>query len=221
MNALKFMKIDYRITKTQNKLFLLFVAVAIFAAVKSEKPLWAIGYLCFGSILLSTTPFTIQTSSNSGFINLLPASTLSRVMGRFLFSTSMALVGLVFGELVVVICYVINQTGIDYIIPFSMIVFAISVMVIAVQNLILYYAGNIKSQQIMAILRMIPGFLFFFGGSYLLDYINKNSEKSLVWIKYLQNHLSIASGLAVVISIFIVVICVVASNYTLNNRDVK
>lgn len=139
MNALRFMKIDYRITKTQTKLFLIFVAVAIFIAVKNDKPLFAIGYLCFGSIILSTTPFTIQTSSNSGFINLLPATTLSRVIGRFLFSISMTLVGLVSGELVIVIYNIINPTSIDHIILFSTIVFAISVMVIAVQNLTLYY----------------------------------------------------------------------------------
>lgn len=219
MNAVKFLKIDLIRTNSQNRLLVLFAVVALLMSLKGEAPIWSLLYLCFGSVILAATPFATHAVSNGGFLNMLPATNLSRVIGRYLYSLAITGLGFFFGILSIAIYY-----GIKHEIPagtlfITLIILAVTVSTNAIQYLVFYFLGNMKSQYFMAIIRMIPGFAMFFGGSVVIDYIAENSETGISWITWIIENLEIVAGALLILSIIILILCIGISNIILSRRD--
>ena len=63
--------------------------------------IWSSMYMVFMGIILSTTPFAIDSAVADGFIKMLPASAKQRVLGRFLFGVVFLTVCAVCGSLTV------------------------------------------------------------------------------------------------------------------------
>ena len=161
-DALKFMKIDYTMSKSQNKIFLLFIVVAFILAINSNNPLFVSVYLTFGALILSTAPFSLENYYNMAFVNLLPSSVRSRITGRFMFASLYLLVSLVCAE---VSCFLMMgkelTVEIRTLFFFPLFMIGIALIFITIQYVLLYAIGIGKKQQYMRLICMLPGFIMF------------------------------------------------------------
>lgn len=219
MNAIKFLKIDLIRTNSQNKLLVLFAIMSVYFAINANTPIWSLLYLCFGSIIISATPFSLQTIGNGGFINLLPATTLSRVTGRYLYSIAIMVLAMIFGEVAVAIYYGIKHEVPDKMLYISLLVFAVTLIINSIQNVVLYFLGNVKSLQLMAIIRMIPGFAMFFGSTYLLEYLEKHSMDTTNWVAWFYKNFEVVVVSFLILSIIILIVSIWISNIIVSKRD--
>ena len=165
MKAINFMKIDLRRTKSQSKLMILFAVIALVMSMShgTGGGLFGMIYLCFGAVILSTIPFAMQETANVGFLNMLPATVLQKVFGRYLYGITLTVAGIVVGTAISVGVAFKNGESIQYILPAVAVMLGISMFTIGIQYGIMYILGNVKSKQMMAFIRMIPGFVMFFG----------------------------------------------------------
>lgn len=170
--AFKFTKIDHSISKGQWKIFLMFIILAVVLSVTMDSSLFVPIYLAFGSVILSTSPFSLENSSLCSFVNLLPASTRSRVQGRFFFSTYYLGIGMVISELSAISKIVMGKTNdILLMLIFPVFIVAVSLIFVSIEYVLLYALGNTKGKQYMKLICMAPGFVLFFITSAFSDQI--------------------------------------------------
>lgn len=159
-DALKFMKIDYTMSKSQNKIFLLFIVVAFVLAINSNNPLFVSVYLTFGALVLSSAPFSLESYYNMAFVNLLPSSIRSRITGRFLFASLYLLVSLVCAEVSSILMMGRELTvEIRTLFFFPLFMIGVALVFITIQYVLLYAIGIGKKQQYMRLVCMLPGFI--------------------------------------------------------------
>ena len=172
--AVKFMKIDYSITKSQRKTFVLFLVLAVVLMFINDGMVsFTAAYLSFGAVTLATGPFGVENFRNMHFMCLLPASTKSRVKGRFLYALAYQLIAFaVSAFLGVVQCMrYSNRAGItdeffQFILLFPVIMTGISLLIVGFEYTLLYAVGVRKSAQNMKVICMLPGLLMFALGSF-------------------------------------------------------
>jgi len=172
MKAFQFAKVDWKITKSYSgRMTLILIAAAFLLYFVTDNFVMGIMYLYFGALITSTIPFSIREDSESGFLLMLPSKVMDRVAGRFLYGNLIIVAAAVLGMGIAVITSLVNHDTISF--SFTMIYlmvgFSFCLIVSGFQSLILYLAGEIKSRQTLQWLRMLPGFIFFFGGSALIN----------------------------------------------------
>lgn len=175
MNAVRFMKMDFLKIKSQVKLIILVFAIVVVFGFKN--PVWSAMYMIFMGIILSSIPFSIDASDSGGFTTLLPARARSRVYGRFLYGFVLLLACTLVG-CVLIIPFVLKE-NMDIKLIVSQIVgfFGAGMIINSVQFFISYFF-EIKNAQMLSLMRIIPGFVFFFGGSVLMEKISENQENA-------------------------------------------
>lgn len=185
MNWVKFMKTDFLFYKYQKVVMMAFpVLVILMAIYYSKDMIFIISYLCFGVLIVSTTPYFLENKNMSTFIQMLPGSDRERVVGRYMCFGAILLAAVAYGiGVVIAVSWIKGFPVTDYNMYFSAVAVAMSLIVGSVQFLILYIAGKGKSTQWMNILRMIPSFTFFF----LINYIGEKGkegqvESSIFWL---------------------------------------
>lgn len=216
--AFKFSKIDWRRCKSQNKLMFLFAAIAVILSVQNEMPAWTLLYLAFGSVILSTIPFTMETNANVGFLNMLPAKNSSRIIGRYLYSIMLLLLGISIGVVSVFLYYIVKGEMLTSILEISCIVFALSLIVNCIQYVVFYLLGNVKNNQVMTILRIVPGFFVFFGGSYIMEYMQSHAMDGTNLLLWFMENLPLIVALLLVVSVIVLVVSIWISKLIVNKR---
>ncbi len=177
MNWVKFMKTDFLLYKYQKVVMMVFPVFVILMSIYSKDMIFIISYLCFGVLIVSTTPYCLENRNMSTFIQMLPGSDRERVVGRYMCFGAMLLAAVAYGiGVVIVLSWIKGFPVTEYNIYFSSVALALSLIVGSVQFLVLYIAGRGKSTQWMNILRMIPGFIFFF----LINYIGEKGKEGQV-----------------------------------------
>ncbi len=167
MRALQFTKIDYIKTKQQAILFPSFwLIAAIYASgAAGERPFSLVTgfvYLMFITVVFSTTPFGACTKKDAGFLVLLPSTVADRVVGRFLFAVSLLVSSLAVIGIMGLACRFAGVSISGWTLPFCLVIFAVSVLTIAIEFDFFYLFGENKSAQILSLVRMIPGMAMFF-----------------------------------------------------------
>ena len=200
MKALYFAKIDYIKTRTQLRVLLVITAVVMVIMRMSNDMTGQAGFMygVFLAIVFSTTPFGNCTRKDAGFQQLLPATTLQRVMGRFAYGLSMLFIGIGIG-LVAAASYSM-LTGQREMIPLSLclIIFAVGLILITVQYIFFYLVGESKGAQFLSLVRMVPGMCFFFVSMKLMGEIQKDPSGAVKIIEMIGGNLdSIGWGSAV------------------------
>ncbi len=177
MNWVKFMKTDFLLYKYQKVVMMVFPVFVILMSIYSKDMIFIISYLCFGVLIVSTTPYCLENRNMSTFIQMLPGSDRERVVGRYMCFGAMLLAAVAYGiGVVIVLSWIKGFPVTEYNIYFSSVALALSLIVGSVQFLVLYIAGRGTSTQWMNILRMIPGFIFFF----LINYIGEKGKEGQV-----------------------------------------
>lgn len=196
MRVLKYTLVDF--LKVKNKLgifFLLVPACALFMGAGSKvMGTMAVVYCLFAGIIIAGMPYYYEKSEEMGFFYLLPGRTEEQVFGHFLFGSLSLLAGLGLG----VFCYYASSlfhaghgTGENLLEGISangsgmaeilVLLFGAGLICVAVQDFFCTLF-RFESVQVMNLMRMIPGFIFFFGLSMLLANGDKTPQEMLQFL---------------------------------------
>lgn len=222
MEVIKFAKVDWLKTKSQAKLILGFIVLAIFMGTYMEPSMWPLFYIAFGATIISTTPYSFDVQSSNGFINLLPAKANSRSKGRFLFGTLFVIGSIILGEVSLILFYLYKGELPNYIFEIFSVIVAVALILNAFQFLALSFF-KFKSQQVMQLIRMIPPFIMFYGGNYLREMLNSGNEKVLerfsLVLRFCMDHKMIVSVGLLFVAIVITYISAIISGFSESNRE--
>ncbi|MGN0351574.1 MAG: ABC-2 transporter permease [Roseburia sp.] len=218
MKAIQFFKVDMMRSKVQLKYMLLFSLIAFLLSVNMKGGTWfSFCYMIFCGVILSGQPFLMDQMSESGFLNMLPGSKTERVAGRFLESFGFLLLGGGVGTLIMVIVGGIQgkiTEGLEIVVPIA---FGVGLIMIALQNVLLYAIGKGKSHQVIGIVRMVPGFAGFFAGMAILDEIQENPlQYANLWI---FSHPQESALLVLLIGVIIYLLAIMISTAIIKKRD--
>ncbi len=218
MRAIQFFKVDMMRCKAQLKYMAVFAVIAFFLTFQMEGgALFSFCYMLFCGVILSGQPFLADQVSESGFLNMLPGSKKERVMGRYLLAFSYLFLGGMIGVLIVFVVGKIQGVqaeGIEIMVPAA---FGIGMFMVAIQNILLYAIGKGKSTQVLSVIRLLPGFIGFFGGISILDEVQENpAELEDLWV---LRHPQEAALLVLAVGVVCYIAAVYISAAIIRNRD--
>lgn len=214
MEALKFMKLDLKVIRSQLKVFFIYpVMGVVFILIGMNDMIFILGYMILGFSIMATTPFSMEyTNSRNVFYFTLPASMKSMVMGRYLV---LLLIAVMYGlmSLLLTILSVMNGGVITGFHLFYFSVFTTgSIIICLIQYTLFFKLGVFKSQQFFSVIQMLPGMavwlIMSFGGSYL----DKHTGTILNVFEFGTKHLQL-----IVLAEVILVGAVFALTYHLSN----
>lgn len=207
MKALKFMKIDYIKTKQQvlfMPVFLLLIAVIMMAPdsdVPNYSAVMPFCYMIFMITIFSTTPFGSCRREETGFLQLLPATTWDKVAGRFLYGVSFIAVAIVFGIAAVGIYRILGFEISAMDIPLCMIVLAVGILNMTAEYIFFYLFGENTSQSLLSIVRTVPGMCVFFVSANLSKEIRKDPEKMFQIMQVVGEHLMTIGWVSIAVAV--------------------
>lgn len=207
MKALKFMKIDYIKTKQQvlfMPVFLLLIAVIMMAPdsdVPNYSAVMPFCYMIFMITIFSTTPFGSCRREETGFLQLLPATTWDKVAGRFLYGVSLIAVAIVFGIAAVGIYRILGFEISAMDIPLCMIVLAVGILIMTAEYIFFYLFGENTSQSLLSIVRTVPGMCVFFVSANLSKEIRKDPEKMFQIMQVVGEHLMTVGWVSIAVAV--------------------
>lgn len=207
MKALKFMKIDYIKTKQQvlfMPVFLLLIAVIMMAPdsdVPNYSAVMPFCYMIFMITIFSTTPFGSCRREETGFLQLLPATTWDKVAGRFLYGVSLIAVAIVFGIAAVGIYRILGFEISAMDIPLCMIVLAVGILIMTAEYIFFYLFGENTSQSLLSIVRTVPGMCVFFVSANLSKEIRKDPEKMFQIMQVVGEHLMTIGWVSIAVAV--------------------
>lgn len=218
MKAFQFLRVDLIRSKAQVKYMLIFWALAFCLGFATDAgALFTLFYMIFCGVILSGQPFLQDQTMESGFLNMLPGSKTERVIGRYLMSAAFLLAGMILGIISMAVVGLVKNEVVDGLGILTPLLLGIGLATIAVQNTCLYAFGKGKSQQVIAMVRMIPGFAVFFGGMGIMDEIEKNpSVYEKLWVLC---HPQAASWLMLGIGFIAVIAAILLSSAIIKKRD--
>ena len=194
MRAIQFAKIDFIKTKQQILWILLVIPVVVLFMLRqgSDSPIALVifCYALFMALVFNTTPFGTCQRQETGFLLLLPATTRERISGRFLYGLSFMVIAALVGVVGMYLGEMISGTVIEaeIIVPFCMVAFAVCMVLMALEYVILYLFGEQQSPNILSLIRMIPGFVFFFGAMGLIGGAQDDPEVTAALMEYIGGH---------------------------------
>ncbi|MDO4343318.1 MAG: ABC-2 transporter permease [Eubacteriales bacterium] len=185
MRILKCAKLDFMKSRSMVAFFIFFAVLCGFVAIVVNMPAsWAVLYMVFGGLTVVTTPFTVMANMTPAFTEILPARVEEKVFGRFLFGSGVMAASALVGCAVQALVFAMNGEN-DWtgIFPMIAVLFGASLFFMAVEYVIFYMFG-ISNAQIVQLVRIVPPFLLFFGGSYLLSALTEDGimETLLLWM---------------------------------------
>lgn len=204
MRAIQFAKIDYIKTKQQVLWILLMMPVVLLLMMRqssdSPVPLVVFCYALFMALIFSTTPFGSCQRQETGFLLLLPATTRDRVFGRFLYGLSIMAVAVLIGSVGMYLGEMISGAVIEaeIIVSFCMGALAVCMILMALEYVILYLFGEQQSPNILGLIRMVPGFVFFFGSMGLIGGVKDDPAAFEALMEYIGGHLMLIGWCSVV-----------------------
>lgn len=211
METIKFMKTDFMKMKTQMVLIVLTVSVVLLFGGKMGT-LWGAMYMVFMGLIFCSVPFGIDMANGESFMKLLPAKPQQRVYGRFCF----AVVFLALCTLGISSTYMpgfLNGTiKADNVLPKVIMILSAGLCMNAIQYVCSYFF-EIRNQQWLSIIRMLPGFIFFFAGSYLIDRMAEMPRDAVEAlgkaITYAITHQWVTAVTALLLSLIFTTVCAV------------
>lgn len=200
MRAVKFMVVDILKCKVQLLFMAAFAPLAFLFMMRSISPLNGVFYMSFAAVIVGIQPFMQEQSAEVGFLYMLPGTKRDRVAGRYLFGMLLQAVAAVLSVIAVTVYGAIKGTSVTGMAQGMGLCFCIGLIFCALQYILFYALGRIKSQQMAAIIMMLPGFLMFFGISFLLEY---GISYIGPYIEWMQANTEIAFGTLAVLSLMI------------------
>lgn len=155
-----YMEYDYiKIKYGMRFTVLLFILVSGVFALKSG--LGAVGYMLFGAMMLTSMTFG-PSGQTVSFGDLVPGTTMQKVLGKHLMELVVIALSVAISLIVVKVVEFagFDNMGVDLQILTGIV--GITLLLLALQNVLLYLLIPVLGWQFANIIRMIPGFILFF-----------------------------------------------------------
>ncbi|WP_252237990.1 MULTISPECIES: ABC-2 transporter permease [unclassified Clostridium] len=215
MNAINYLKFDFRIIKGNLKYYSLFLIAFAISMFYSETKINAMSYLFFVLIIVAVLPFSSEGNKKSReMYYMFPSKTSSMVMGRFLYLIILNIMVWMIEIFTMIYFYNIGSIEISEII---LICFAgiITTIIGMIQYSVYYKFGMEKGRAILMLVYMVPAFFIFALPSILSEKTIPNNILNLI----ISNKAII--GIASIITIIIVgAISYLISCSVCNNKDI-
>lgn len=211
MRALHFMKIDYVKTKQQmlfTPVILLLIVVIMMAPdadIRDYSAVVPFAYMIFMMIIFSCSPFGTCRREETGFLQLLPATTYDRVAGRFLYGISLIMIAVVLGMAAMAAFRMFGFRNSALDLPLCLIALALGILIMTAEYVFFYLFGENTAQNLLGIIRVVPGMCFFFITANLSKDIMKEPEKLQRLMETVGRHLNLIGGIALAASLIIFV----------------
>ncbi len=183
MRILRFVKIDLIRSKKISWLLLMpALAAVILLKAADTNPIFASFYCLFGGITYGSYPMSEQCAGESGFLEMLPAGKKDRMRAHFLYALLTALLFGFLGVAATVGCSLIRpDISLEYMWTYYPLLLGIALLFTALENAVLC-AFHFENAQAQSFLRILPAFLFFFGGLSLSERLPGLVSGLLSWI---------------------------------------
>lgn len=215
MQAIKFTYVDILKSKFI-VVFFIILGVVGFYMMKGNGPLNGVYYMSFAGVIGGIQPFIQEQTAEVGFINMLPGTRKSRVLGRYLYGLILQIIAIVINGLNLTIYSALYGELPDFILEGILISFGISIFFCSIQYLLFFGLGKIKSQQMASIIMMLPGFIMFFGIGYIGEFILNNNSFNPLWI--VENGMKISAA-TIVAGLVFWVLGIVLSHKITEKKD--
>ncbi|WP_252244338.1 MULTISPECIES: ABC-2 transporter permease [unclassified Clostridium] len=180
MNAINYLKFDFRIIKGNLKYYSLFLIAFAISMFYSETKINAMSYLFFVLIIVAVLPFSSEGNQKSReMYYMFPSKTSSMVMGRFLYLIILNIMVWMIEIFTMIHFYNIGSIEISEII---LMCFAgiITTIICMIQYSVYYKFGMEKGRAILMLVYMVPAFLIFALPSVLKQTIIPNDILNLI-----------------------------------------
>ena len=146
------------------------LVIVIFLTQPDTSPLYILCYCIFAGIIFSTLPCSMESATEVGFLQMLPTLPGEQQKGHFLFGFLFTLLAFLSGLASILVCHLLRPSfqmfsaGEWNLLDLYLIILGVSLVFVGIQTFVLSIL-RFKSAQAMAILRMVPAFIFLFGMS--------------------------------------------------------
>lgn len=225
MKALHFMKIDYVKTKQQmlfTPVLLLLVVIIMMAPdsdIREYSAVVPFSYMVFMVIIFSCSPFGSCRREETGFLQLLPATTRDRVAGRFLYGMSLIMIAVVLGAGAMAAFRVFGFQSSAMDIQLCLIVLAVGIFIMTAEYVFFYLFGENTSQNLLGIIRVVPGMCFFFVTANLSKELLKDPVKMTQAMETVGRYLNLISRIALTASLVMFVAAIWLCAAVTDKRD--
>ena len=183
MRAFKFMVVDLLKCRLQVIFMILFTGLALLFMVRSKNPFSGMFYMSFAGVIIGIQPFMQEQSSEVGFLYMLPGTKNTRVAGRYLYGLLLQALAIFLSLAATSMFRIISGRQTEGIWAGALLCFSVGLIFSALQNILFYALGKMKSQQMAGIVMMIPGFIMFFGINFALEYGIESLNSYMEWVK--------------------------------------
>lgn len=172
MKILYYAKIDFMKLKDYAWFLLFPILSCVLVLQDPDAPLYiCILYSLFGGVVCASLPFASETRAEAGFLQLLPSREGDNIRGHFLFSFFIQIGSLILG---LAASFVVRlfQPQLSFVsLNACGLMFSFSLILVGIQNL-MYVFFRYQAAKAVAVLRLLPAFLFFYGGLLANKYLN-------------------------------------------------
>lgn len=224
MRAMYYAKLDYIKTKQQIFWMILVIPVVLLFMLRQEGGPVSMVIFCYAlfmGLVFSTTAFGSCQHQENGFLLLLPATTGDRILGRFLYGLSFMGIAVLVGGLGMYLNEKIrgNMIVAKVVVPVCMAAFAVSLILMVIEYVFLYLFGEQQSANVLSLVRMIPGFVFFFGSMGVMNGIQEDPEQFVVWMGDIDRYLAVLGWCSLAVSLVIFAASVILCTAVTKKRD--
>ena len=147
---------------------------------------------------------------------MLPGTIKMRVIGRYLYALSTVIMCMIICSLNLGIYALVSKELPPFVFEGTIFGASIALLFSSIQYIIFYALGKLKSQQLAGLIMMIPGFVMFFGVSFLASWMKENTVVVLEWL--IDNH-SLVVLLLTLCSVLSFLIGIILSTMIVNKKD--
>lgn len=216
MQAIKFLYVDILKSKVLVKVLFILIFIQFWMMKFTDSPLNTVYYMFFVAVITSTQPFIQEQTAEVGFINMLPGTIKMRVIGRYLYALSTVLMCMIICSLNLGIYALVSKELPPFVFEGTIFGASIALLFSSIQYIIFYALGKLKSQQLAGLIMMIPGFVMFFGVSFLASWMKENTVVVLEWL--IDNH-SLVVLLLTLCSVLSLLFGIILSTMIVNKKD--
>lgn len=190
MRMINYAKIDAIVARSLLFFPVFFSVIAFFLLLKDPdtNSLFAVTYCLFAGIILAATPRTLNCRTDSGFLKMLPSKRGDQVKGHFLFSFCCLVISMLLALIILYAARAIRPTL--QIAPLYVYLLLLGGALVCCGIELTAYSFFPNSEaQVNNIMRILPGFLFFFGIVLFSDNLPGVVLRFINWITPLKSWL--------------------------------
>lgn len=222
MRAIQYMKVDYLLSRQQQRFLPILAIVAVVSgrAFGNMMTVYICSYLIFISTVFSTAPFGSCHRKNTGFLLMLPATVTERVVGRFLYGLSFIAMTALFCVVCMGVLSLFGYEITAVAVGLLLCNLALGLFIVALEYLISYVFGEGKSnwQYLGNIVRIAPGMGMFF---LFMSIMGDMDEEAYVAdrMEFLSQKIVSIGALGLVAALLVMAAAIVVSVKVIEKRD--